>query len=210
MPTAIRSTVCQANTMKREILKGLLGASVFSAFGIFTIMVDNRSIVGIVVGTLCLAFGLTGLVAITIGMMRGPAQKSGFRFHTRIPPDIEVRCVPPDDEEIEEQWEHYSPTQPLLSVDATKSKESSEYRWQVGVYLAEFARDPGSEQILDPAIYEALKNTAKVLDVRREDAEVWVVSGEPSGRELVVNAGAALAKCIPSIVPLIAKEQAGA
>lgn len=196
--------------MNRETLKGLLGAVAFAALGIFTIIIDTRSIVGIAVGALTLAFGLFGVVVIAIGMVRGSTQQPRFRFHTRIPPDIQVRCIPPADEEIEEQWEHYSPTQPLLSIDATKSKEASEYRWQVGVYLAEFARDLESEPILVPAIYEALKNTAKVVDVRREDTEVWVVSGEPSGRELVVNAGAAVAKCIPLIVPLIVNEQAGA
>ena len=194
--------------MNREKLKGLLAAAAFAVFGILIMAIDARDWLGMAIGALSLAFGCFGVVAIVIGMVRGRTQES--RFHTRIPGDIHVQCIPPADEEIEEVWEHYSPTQPLLSVEATKWKEVSEYRWQVGVYLAEFARDPGSEQILDSAIYEALKNTADVVAVQREDTEVWVVAGEPSGRDLVVNAGAASAKCIPSIVPFLLQEQAGA
>lgn len=192
--------------MNRETLKVLLSSTGFLAFGILTIMTDTRSILGIAIGVISLVFGLIGVVAIAIHMIRGPSQKSSF--HTRIPADIHVQCFPPADEEIEEEWLHSSPTQPLLSVDATKWKEVSEYRWKVSIYLAGFVRNSGSDQILAPAIYEALKNTTNVLDVQREDTEVWLVSGEPKGRDLVVNAGAALAKCIPLIVPLLLKEQA--
>ena len=194
--------------MNREKLKGLLAAAAFAVFGILIMAIDARDWLGMAIGALSLAFGCFGVVAIVIGMVRGRTQES--RFHTRIPGDIHVQCIPPSDDEIEEEWLHSSPTQPLLSVSAAKWREVSEYRWEVGVYLAEFARDPGSEQILDPAIYEALKNTANVVAVQRGDTEVWLVAGEPSGRDLVVNAGAALAKCIPSIVPLLLKEQAGA
>jgi hypothetical protein len=192
--------------MNRETLKGLLGAAAFAVFGILTLAID-ASWLGKAIGALLLVFGCFGVVAIVIGMMRGPTQESRFRFHTRIPGDIHVQCIPPSDNEFEEVWTHYSPTQPLLSVDAAKWREVSEYRWQVSVCLAEFVRDPLIEQILDPAIYDALRKTANVEDVQREDTEVWIVSGEPSGRELVMSVGAAIANCIPSVVPLLLKEK---
>ena len=193
--------------MNREMLKGLLSSLGFVVFGILIIAIDTRSSLGVAIGALNIAFGLFGFVAISIGILRGPSQSS--HFHTRIPSDIIVQRIPPADEEIEEVWLHSSPTQPLLSVEATKEKEVSEYRWRIEVHLAEFTRDPGSDQILAPATYEALKNTANVLEVQREDTEAWIVSGNPSGRELVENVGAALAKCIPSVVPLLWREQAG-
>ena len=125
--------------MNREKLKGLLAAAAFAVFGILIMAIDARDWLGMAIGALSLAFGCFGVVAIVIGMVRGRTQES--RFHTRIPSDIHVQCIPPADEEIE---------------------------------------------------------------------EVWVVAGEPSGRDLVVNAGEALAKCIPSIVPFLLQEQAGA
>jgi hypothetical protein len=120
-----------------------------------------------------------------------------------VPDDISIEQVPPEDEEIEDEWVHASPTQPALFVIASKWKEDSEYPWGVGVAVADLVREPSAEKILSAAIHQALMKTVGVVDVQREDADSWIVSGEPSGHDLVANVGKAVVQCIPTIVPLL-------
>ncbi|MFN9715354.1 MAG: STM3941 family protein [Planctomycetota bacterium] len=119
-----------------------------------------------------------------------------------VPDDISIEQVPPEDEEIEDEWVHASPTQPALFVIASKWKEDSEYPWGVGVTVADLVREPSAEKILSAAIHQALMKTVGVVDVQREDADSWIVSGEPSGHDLVANVGKAVVQCIPTIIPL--------
>lgn len=89
-----------------------------------------------------------------------------------------------------------------LFVIASKWKEDSEYPWGVGVAVADLVREPSAEKILSAAIHQALMKTVGVVDVQREDADSWIVSGEPSGHDLVANEGKAVVQCIPTIIPL--------
>jgi len=193
--------------MKRDLVKGLLCSFAMTVAGVcFLVVLQPKPSDRIIGWLVTLFFGL-GTIAIFFRMLWPLSAQSRSQFHSSVPDDIRIEQLSPEDEEIEEAWEHSSATQPLLSVDACKWKKLEHYQWHVSVYLAEFARDPRAVKILDPAIFEALKNTRNVVDVQRMDTEVWIVSGDPSGRDLVANAGAALAKFIPSIVPLILSEQ---
>lgn len=188
---------CQVHEMRNDLLKGLIGSIAFTVVGVLILIFANPPLImQLITWVMILFFGLGSfMIAIRIHRHSQPA------FRATIPKDIKIQQLVPADEEIEEEWMHSSPSQPLLSVNASKWKEISEYRWQLNIYLATLARDSVSAKILDEAVFQALKSTRNVVDVCREDTEVWVISGEPNGKDLVKNAGTAVANCIPSIVP---------
>lgn len=184
--------------MPRELRNALLASLGFSLAGIFLIGSPDPSSRS-AGWAMILLFGGGGIVAVAAHFFRHATR----RFHASIPKSISIERREATDVEIAEEWVHSAKAQPLLLVTASKWKEVSEYRWQVSVYLATLARDAKTSGILDPAIYQALKNTKDVADVQREDTEVWAISGAPSGEALVKNVGAALIKCIPKIVPYL-------
>jgi len=191
--------------MQNDMLKGLLGSIAFAVAGALSLVFTDLSLVArIMVWAVIIFFGL-GAIVIAIRIARQPFCKPAY--HPTIPKNIKVEQLVPADEEVEEQWSHSSPTQPLLDISASKWKEVSEYRWKINVYLAALAPDGESAQILDLPIYQALKSTKNVVDVCRDDTEVWIVSGDPNGKDLVTNVGAALGQCIPSIVPRLLHDQ---
>ncbi len=208
--TRLTARLCferQMPQMRKDLIKGLLGAIAFAVGGALVLLSSDLSLIATIIAWAAIIFFGGGAIVIAVRFAR--LSVNDPKLHSAIPTDTKIEQLEPGDTEIEERWSHSSSTQPLLSVTAVKWKEISEYRWQVSAYFPTVAPDPKSAEILDLPMYEALKSTKGVVDVGRDDTEVWVVAGEPGGRELVANAGGALAKCIPKNVPYIQRAQKG-
>src|SRR5207302_812263 len=95
------------------------------------------------------------------------------------------------DDELAEAWERVTPEPDILGVEASRIANAA-WPWQVSIYVAEFVRDDPLETDLRLAIGNALRGVPGVTNVMEEDREVWVLSGDPSGRALIESAGAAL------------------
>ncbi|ARC58514.1 hypothetical protein AS850_15610 [Frondihabitans sp. 762G35] len=100
---------------------------------------------------------------------------------------IRVRVL---DDEVEQEWirdgEDYE------GVAALKIRGEKEWPWQVAVAAAEFVREEPLEDDLADAVTSALRAVRGVVEVEHEDREVWIVSGRPRGKALVVAAAAAV------------------
>ena len=109
------------------------------------------------------------------------------------PSDIRVSKVEPEDDEILEVWQRDLDAHLLAfhSVDAVRWKDWNT-PWQITFGIGEFIREEPFQTTLDEAIYNALMAVSGVKEAYREDWEVYVVSGEPSGRELVEEVSKAI------------------
>lgn len=194
--------------MHKDLWKGAAGALAFALAGALSLAFADLSWPEAVVAwTTCLFFG-GGFIVLAVRLWRQTSQQPAF--HARIPADIRIEQLDPDDDEIEEVWSHTAAGQPLLRVTAQKWKEMGRFRWQVCAQLPALVQDPLLSEQLGLRLYDALKNTRHVVAVGREDVDVWVVDGEPHGGELVANAGAALVSCLPAIVPALKRAAPGA
>lgn len=193
--------------MHKNGWKEALGSLAFALAGALSLAFADLSWPEAITAWATVLFFGAGFIVLAMRLWRqAPRQPA---FHARIPADIRIEQLDPDDDEIEESWSHTSAAQPLVRVTAQKWKEGDRFRWQVCAYLPTLVHDPVWSEQLGRRLYDALRNTRDVVDVGREDVEVWVVDGEPQGRELVANAGAALASCIPAIVPTLKRGRQG-
>jgi hypothetical protein len=114
---------------------------------------------------------------------------------------IEVTKVdPPDDDELLEQWSRgdvgdRNDVEALLPLD---------HPWQIVVGLAEFVREDPLETQMSDAVYAALTGVAGVTRVAREDTEVWLAWGTPSGADLV----RAVARVVDELLPAVEEDRA--
>lgn len=88
------------------------------------------------------------------------------------------------DDELEEEWVRLTSDPEVRGVGANKWREEG-VGWQVTVFVAEFLRDDPLEAEMRLAMGEALRAVPGVTDVYEEDREIWNVSGDPSGADLV-------------------------
>ena len=97
--------------------------------------------------------------------------------------DIE-RDEDSDDDVVTEAWGRGTNEPDIRGVGAAYLAPYDE--WQVSVNVMEFVRvgDPPYEPVRR-AIEAALGSVPGTAGVEREDTETWLVSGTPSGRELV-------------------------
>ena len=74
-------------------------------------------------------------------------------------------------------------------------------RWTRGLYVnaMEFVRDDPLESELRRAIDAAARSVAGVEDVVEEDREIWLISGNPDGRQLFDAIGAVVDTFAPQI-----------
>ena len=110
--------------------------------------------------------------------------------------DIQIRKQEPQDDEILEEWVRVTDSLDLLGVDAVKI-DLPEWPWQVSLYVAEFVREESLERKMDSMLVTALKNLPGVLEVVREDREVWLVNGNIGGEALV----RACAQVVDNLLP---------
>lgn len=88
------------------------------------------------------------------------------------------------DEEALEEWERPSAEPQITGVYATKVSLTG-WSWQVSFAVLEFVGDDALESELTTAIVDALSAVVGVGEVAREDREVFVVKGTPSGQDLL-------------------------
>ena len=87
------------------------------------------------------------------------------------------------DDVVTEAWERVSDEPDIRCVDAGYLERYG--YWSVGVAVMEFVREGDAPYDgLRESIEAALAAVQGVDEVQREDNEVWVVRGTPSGREL--------------------------
>jgi hypothetical protein len=97
---------------------------------------------------------------------------------------VGVNQTKPDDERHLEQWVSDFPDMDILGVAAYKFDESAS-PWGIYVYAAEFIREDPLEYKLHQGITEVLEKLPGVTKAFQEDREVWVITGNASGEELM-------------------------
>ncbi len=101
-----------------------------------------------------------------------------------------VESREPADEEIDQEWVRLTAEPDVRGVEALRWKDSDTWPWQVIVGAHEFVREGPTADLLDERIYAALVAVPGSTQVAREDTEVWIVDGDPSGADLVTAAAA--------------------
>jgi len=110
---------------------------------------------------------------------------------------IEVRQITPADSEVLEEWVRVTTEEDVLGVDATRSE--GKWAWTVFICAAEFVREDPLASRLVADITAALKKVKGVTAVVREDTEVWLVQGHPTGTDLVRACSHALDRLAPDL-----------
>ncbi len=103
-----------------------------------------------------------------------------------------VESVEPVDEEIDQEWSRATAEPDVRGVEAVHWKDAEDWPWQVTVGAHEFVRNGSLADLMDERIYAALAAVPRVAQVFREDTEMWIVDGDPSGAELVTAVAAVL------------------
>jgi hypothetical protein len=98
--------------------------------------------------------------------------------------ETDIRQVPDDEVDGEEERVRVTDEDQIRGVDALR-RDTDSWPWTVFISVAEFVRHQPLEGDLDKGVTEALMAVAGVTDVIRDDREVWIVEGAPSGPDLV-------------------------
>lgn len=122
--------------------------------------------------------------------------------------EIEIRRVPDDEADGDEVWERSlsDDDDALGLVDATRDDDLDDWNWSVGFAAMEFVRDDPLETTVVAAIESTIRAVPGVVAVAREDREVWIVRGRPSGEALVAAAGTVIDGFAESIRATITDE----
>jgi hypothetical protein len=96
-----------------------------------------------------------------------------------------------------QEWVRHTDDQEIRGVGALQTHSDGPWSWQVSVWVAEFLREEPLEGELRAAVDRAIRSVAGVTDVTEEDREVWIVTGHPSGEELVRAVGDAVDELAP-------------
>lgn len=125
------------------------------------------------------------------GLLETPPPHPRDEFDPRISPKApdgvlqgmneEIVQLPDDEVDGAEGWIRETDDPDIRNVEATRT----ELEWQVTVWVAEFLREEPLEGELHRGINIALSAVPGVSEVIEEDREIWAVTGQPSGRELV-------------------------
>jgi len=84
-----------------------------------------------------------------------------------------------------QEWVRHTDDDDIRGVCALQRHREGRWSWQVDVWVAEFVRDEPLESELRLAVAAAIRSVDGVTEVAEEDREVWVLSGSPSGEDLV-------------------------
>jgi hypothetical protein len=88
---------------------------------------------------------------------------------------------------IAEAWTRKTEEPQFRGILSSRIKGKSKWRWQVRVSIGECLT--GALKVeFDSEMVNILRSVTAVTDVGHEDREVWVVSGTPSGADLVRSA----------------------
>ncbi len=101
------------------------------------------------------------------------------------------------EEDGEVTWFHRTEEGDILGVSA--SQEIGDEYWYVFVSFAEFVREEPLESKFRKLIAKSLSEVNGVSSVEEEDREVWLVEGDPDGKELVTVCVEALKSIYPEL-----------
>jgi hypothetical protein len=109
------------------------------------------------------------------------------------------RIVRLPDHEVDglQEWVRETDDDDVRGVGALQMATHGRWTWQVFVSVAEFLREEPLEGELRAAVDHAIRTVAGVTEVAEEDREVWILSGDPSGEELVSAVGEAVDRLAP-------------
>ena len=149
-----------------------------------------------VVAYLNIVFGGTGAVVLLIQLFVTVRNKYFPKPLTvKFPASIEIKQVSPSDDEVESWLRVFendsSQFNALHGVDATQV-DDPEYPWYVYFGAGEFIREEPFESLLAEAIAQALTRVEGVESAFREDTEKLIITGSPSGYDLVYEISAAI------------------
>ena len=105
----------------------------------------------------------------------------------KFPNEIKIEQFEPSDDEVIEEWNRKCEQhlRDIHGVNALKLKDNGDYPWVIYFGAGEFIREEPFFTKMNDAIYEALTSLENVNEVHAEDREKYIVSGNPSGHELV-------------------------
>ncbi|HEY5995094.1 MAG TPA: hypothetical protein VIU46_10910 [Gallionellaceae bacterium] len=98
--------------------------------------------------------------------------------------DIKTKKVEPEDDSVLEEWVRVTDEEQIRGVVVTHL-DSTKNMWEVTISAAEYIRGEPLETKLHNAITKALRATPGVTKVVHEDREVWIVTGNVIGEDLV-------------------------
>ena len=97
-----------------------------------------------------------------------------------------------------QEWVRRTDDDDVRGVGALQRWAGGRWNWQVDVWMAAFLRGQPLEGEMRSAVAGAIRSVAGVSEVAEGDREVWVLSGEPSGEELVRIVGEAIDRLAPA------------
>lgn len=103
-----------------------------------------------------------------------------------------------DMEGVEVSYRHPVWTWPN-AVDAGYHRHNRKWRWCVSVAATEGARDDVIQPALNASVEAAIRSFPQVREVYHQDREVWLVSGQFDGEEMVRAVSAAAVAFVPAI-----------
>ena len=102
-----------------------------------------------------------------------------------------------DDVDGVQEWVRETDDDDVRGVGALQRGVGGRWSWQVFVSMAEFLREEPLEGEMRAAVDQAIRSVVGVTEVAEEDREVWILSGDPSGEELVRSVGEAVDRLAP-------------
>lgn len=111
----------------------------------------------------------------------------------------DVRIVPVPESQVDglQEWVRETDDQDVRGVSALQHDVDGRWNWQVEVWVAEFLREEPLEGEMRRLVDQAIRSVAGVAEVEEGDREVWILSGSPSGEDLVRAVGDAIDQIAP-------------
>ncbi|MEO6627193.1 MAG: hypothetical protein ABIP03_01350 [Aquihabitans sp.] len=97
-----------------------------------------------------------------------------------------------------QEWDRRTGDDQVRGVSALQRWTDGRWNWQVDVSVAEFLREQPLEGEMRSAVAGAIRSVAGVSEVAEGDRAMWVVSGDPSGEDLVRAVGEAIDRLAPA------------
>ncbi len=91
-----------------------------------------------------------------------------------------------------QEWDRRTDDDDVRGVGALQLEAAGRWSWTVSVSAAAFLREEPLEGELRRAVAAAIESVPGVTEVAEEDREVWILSGDPSGEDLVRAVGNAV------------------
>jgi hypothetical protein len=98
----------------------------------------------------------------------------------------EIRLITSEDPAIIEEWLRETDEPNIRGVSACRIEDTGS--WQVTVCAMEFVRGDPLETELRQRVITALRTVGGVTGAQEQDRETWFLTGNPSGRALILAA----------------------